>query len=144
MCLFAIILQQPVETLMSKLKGKQKHLVLNLFHLLSSFGSVATWRGIWTIFPRYIFHEDPVHSNIIMASVGFGGLTLLNVSQSSINKGIYRDGDGNAGEPVELSYKYFKDLIFQEKESSKSPSTLDTPCTEVEFIYEVKQRLSVV
>ena len=56
MCLFAIILQQPVETLMSKLKGKQKHLVLNLFHLLSSFGSVATWRGIWTIFPRYIFH----------------------------------------------------------------------------------------
>ena len=58
----------------------------------------------------FLFADDPLKSNLVMAITGFGSLSFLDAAQSAITKGVYTDGMEPGGEPAFLAYQY---LDFQ-------------------------------
>ncbi|KAJ1519725.1 hypothetical protein ONE63_004983 [Megalurothrips usitatus] len=110
--ILAFSLQPCMMSVVQRLEGFWRVLVVDVYHLFSFFGTVNVWRGVWNLLNVYFLPNNPVASNWISHVLPFLLLVLLNSANSILVRGVYIDAEEEGGQCVEFPIYYLR-LFFQ-------------------------------
>lgn len=116
--ILAFSLQPCMMSVVQRLEGFWRVLVVDVYHLFSFFGTVNVWRGVWNLLNVYFLPNNPVASNWISHVLPFLLLVLLNSANSILVRGVYIDAEEEGGQCVEFPIYYLR-LFFQNRRRKK-------------------------
>ncbi|KAE8737714.1 hypothetical protein FOCC_FOCC016818 [Frankliniella occidentalis] len=122
----AFSLQPCMMSVVQRMSGFSRVLVVDIYHLFSFFGTVNVWRGVWNLLNFYFLpgswrfivkrglmnvlnkFDNPVASNWISHVLPFLLLVLLNSANSILVRGVYIDAEEEGGQCVEFPIYYLR------------------------------------
>lgn len=105
-------LQPLMRYVCARLEGLSRLMAADAFILLSFFGTVNVWRGIWNLLDHWFIPGDKVLSCWITHVGCFIFLMLLNCSNSILVRGVYIDAEEDNGKCVVFPCHYLR-LFFK-------------------------------
>ncbi|XP_034256969.1 uncharacterized protein LOC117654443 isoform X3 [Thrips palmi] len=114
----AFSLQPCMMSVVQRMSGCCRVLVVDMYHLFSFVGTVNVWRGVWNLLNHYLLPGNPVASYWISHLLPFLLLVLLNSANSILVRGVYIDAEEEGGQCVEFPIYYLR-LFFQNRRRKK-------------------------
>lgn len=114
----AFSLQPCMMSVVQRMSGCCRVLVVDMYHMFSFLGTVNVWRGVWNLLNHYFLPGNPVASYWISHLLPFLLLVLLNCANSSLVRGVYIDAEEEGGQCVEFPIYYLR-LFFQNRRRKK-------------------------
>ncbi|XP_063236123.1 uncharacterized protein LOC134538621 [Bacillus rossius redtenbacheri] len=116
--LVVFALQPPMKALCTRLAGRPRLAAADLYVLVSFFGTVNVWRGVWLLLDAYFLPDSPHLSNWLSFSISLLLLMFMNCSNSILVRGVYIDGEEEGGKCVVFPCYYLR-LYFQNKRKER-------------------------
>ncbi|KAH8297918.1 hypothetical protein KR018_000619 [Drosophila ironensis] len=118
--IFVTFLIHPLMRCMCRrLGGSLKLIICDVYYLMTFFGSVNAWRGVWTLLDVYLFPDDVLLSFWLTHIVPFLLLAAIKCSNSILVRGVFIDGEGEGAESVDIPINYVR-LHFLRERQKKS------------------------
>ncbi|XP_017032089.1 uncharacterized protein fusl [Drosophila kikkawai] len=112
-----------------RISGIFKLIICDIYYLMTFFGAVNAWRGIWNLLDVYLYPENKLLSFWLTHLIPFLLLAAIKCSNSILVRGVFIDGEGVGAESVDIPINYVRLHFLRERrkktahsaESSKSP-----------------------
>ncbi|XP_002002895.3 uncharacterized protein LOC6576915 [Drosophila mojavensis] len=124
------ILQPLMRYVCRRISGLLKIIICDIYYLMTFFGAVNAWRGIWNLLDVYLYPDNRILSFWITHIVPFLLLAALKCSNSILVRGVFIDGEGSGAEAVHLPINYVRLHFLRErrkKVAAEQYSHLDAP-----------------
>ncbi|KAH8248785.1 hypothetical protein KR032_003231 [Drosophila birchii] len=118
-----------------RISGIFKLIICDIYYLMTFFGAVNAWRGIWNLLDVYLYPENKLLSFWLTHIIPFLLLAAIKCSNSILVRGVFIDGEGVGAESVDIPINYVKLHFLRERrkksahfaESSKPPPLSPPP-----------------
>ncbi|KAH8389116.1 uncharacterized protein LOC110177654 [Drosophila serrata] len=118
-----------------RISGIFKLIICDIYYLMTFFGAVNAWRGIWNLLDVYLYPENMLISYWLTHLIPFLLLAAIKCSNSILVRGVFIDGEGVGAESVDIPINYVRLHFLRERrkksahfaESSKVPPLSPPP-----------------
>ncbi|XP_047120508.1 uncharacterized protein LOC124803366 [Schistocerca piceifrons] len=117
--LVAFALQLPLSLAVGRLQGSWRLLVADLYHLVSFFGTVNVWRGVWNVLEIFLLEEYPELGCWVCATLPLLLLMLLGCGNSVLVRGVFIDGEEPGGRCIIFPCKYLRAYLQDRKQKKR-------------------------
>ncbi|XP_049834893.1 uncharacterized protein LOC126278683 isoform X1 [Schistocerca gregaria] len=117
--LVAFALQLPLSLAVGRLQGASRLLAADLYHLVSFFGTVNVWRGVWNVLEIFLLEEYPELGCWVCATLPLFLLMLLGCGNSVLVRGVFIDGEEPGGRCIIFPCKYLRAYLQDRKQKKR-------------------------
>ncbi|KAH8412879.1 hypothetical protein KR009_006445 [Drosophila setifemur] len=98
-----------------RISGILKLIICDIYYLMTFFGAVNAWRGIWNLLDVYLYPENRLMSFWLTHIIPFLLLAALKCSNSILVRGVFIDGEGVGAESVDIPINYVRLHFLRER-----------------------------
>ncbi|XP_022220882.2 uncharacterized protein LOC111073059 [Drosophila obscura] len=121
---FVTFLIHPLMRYVSRrISGILKLIICDIYYLMTFFGAVNAWRGIWNLLDVYLYPENRLMSFWLTHIIPFLLLAALKCSNSILVRGVFIDAEGAGAESVDIPINYVRLHFLRERRKKVSQSS---------------------
>ncbi|KAH8399568.1 hypothetical protein KR222_009851, partial [Zaprionus bogoriensis] len=110
------VIQPLMRYVCRRISGILKLIICDIYYLMSFFGAVNAWRGIWNLLDVYVYPaDDRLLSFWLTHIIPFLLLAALKCSNSILVRGVFIDAEGAGAESVHVPINYVRLHILRER-----------------------------
>ncbi|EDW88935.1 uncharacterized protein LOC6528158 [Drosophila yakuba] len=98
-----------------RISGILKLIICDIYYLMTFFGAVNAWRGIWNLLDVYLYPDNKLLSFWLTHIVPFLLLAALKCSNSILVRGVFIDGEGVGADSVDIPINYVRLHFLRER-----------------------------
>ncbi|BFF95785.1 uncharacterized protein DMAD_13116 [Drosophila madeirensis] len=110
-----------------RISGILKLIICDIYYLMTFFGAVNAWRGIWNLLDVYLYPDNRLMSFWLTHIIPFLLLAAIKCSNSILVRGVFIDGDGTGAESVDIPINYVRLHFLRERRKKVSQSSTPPP-----------------
>ncbi|KAI8042957.1 uncharacterized protein LOC128262915 [Drosophila gunungcola] len=98
-----------------RISGIPKLIICDIYYLMTFFGAVNAWRGIWNLLDVYLYPDNRLLSFWLTHLVPFLLLAALKCSNSILVRGVFIDAEGVGADSVDIPINYVRLHFLRER-----------------------------
>ncbi|XP_017099899.2 uncharacterized protein fusl [Drosophila bipectinata] len=103
-----------------RISGILKLIICDIYYLMTFFGAVNAWRGIWNLLDVYLYPDDRLMSFWLTHIIPFLLLAAIKCSNSILVRGVFIDGEGVGADSVDIPINYVRLHFLRERQKKNA------------------------